>query len=86
MLKNCLVSLYLGEQHTFTLASNRYILIGKTMIEILAAIATGMIVGIIFSFFKLPLPAPPVLSGIMGIVGIYLGGVTYQWIADKFFT
>mgnify|MGYP000598241343 FL=1 len=55
------------------------------MVEILAAIATGMIVGIIFSFFKLPLPAPPVLSGIIGIVGIYLGGLTYQWLAEKFF-
>ena len=56
------------------------------MVEILAALATGAVVGIVFSFFKLPLPAPPVLSGIVGIVGIYLGGIGYQWIAERFFS
>ena len=56
------------------------------MIEILAALATGILVGIIFSLFKLPLPAPPVLSGIVGIFGIYVGGLSYQWIIERFFT
>ena len=56
------------------------------MTEILAALATGMLVGIIFSFFKLPLPAPPVLSGIVGILGIYLGGLGYQWLLERFFS
>tara|TARA_B110000467_G_C18164960_1_gene391837 strand:+ start:593 stop:763 length:171 start_codon:yes stop_codon:yes gene_type:complete len=56
------------------------------MTEILAALATGMLVGIIFSLFKLPLPAPPVLSGIVGIFGIYLGGLSYQWILERFFS
>lgn len=56
------------------------------MIEILAALTTGIIVGVVFSFLKLPLPAPPVLAGIMGILGIYLGGLGYQWIIERFFT
>lgn len=41
---------------------------------ILAAV-TGLIVGGLFSFLNLPIPAPPSLAGVMGIVGIYLGFV-----------
>ncbi|SFL46692.1 XapX domain-containing protein [Halanaerobium salsuginis] len=37
------------------------------------AALTGLIVGGIFSWLKLPIPAPPTLPGVMGIVGIYLG-------------
>jgi XapX domain-containing protein len=55
------------------------------MTELLLALLTGLVVGIIFSALKLPLPAPPVLSGIVGIFGIYLGGIAYHWIIDKFF-
>jgi XapX domain-containing protein len=32
-----------------------------------------LIVGSLFSFIDLPIPAPPTLAGVMGIVGIYLG-------------
>ena len=56
------------------------------MIELLMALATGMVVGIIFSFLKLPIPAPPVLSGIVGIFGIFAGGLAYQWITERFFS
>jgi len=48
------------------------------MTESLLALGTGAVVGFLFSFLKLPLPAPPTLSGIMGIVGIFLGFVIYQ--------
>jgi XapX domain-containing protein len=54
------------------------------VVELLTALATGALVGVLFSLFKLPLPAPPVLSGIVGIFGIYLGGVGYQWIIERF--
>lgn len=37
------------------------------------ALLVGFICGVIFAFFKLPIPAPPQLPGIMGIVGIYIG-------------
>lgn len=56
------------------------------MSEILLALGTGALVGIIFSVLKLPLPAPPVISGIAGIVGIYLGGIGYSWIIERFFS
>ncbi|WP_261300698.1 XapX domain-containing protein [Paenibacillus andongensis] len=44
------------------------------MKELLLSLGAGLIIGMLFKVLKLPLPAPPVLSGILGIVGIYLGG------------
>ena len=51
----------------------------------LLAMAAGFIVGVLFSFLKLPIPAPPVLSGVMGIVGLS-GGIAYSWILTRFFS
>ncbi|KFA99310.1 XapX domain-containing protein [Vibrio mediterranei] len=48
------------------------------MNEVLLALVSGLIVGIIFTAIKLPIPAPPVLSGILGIVGVYLGSLIYN--------
>lgn len=56
------------------------------MAEILLSLGTGALVGLIFSLFKLPLPAPPVIAGIAGIVGIYLGGIGYTWLVERFFS
>ncbi len=56
------------------------------MNEILLSIFAGLLVGVFFSAIKLPLPAPPVLPGILGIVGIYTGGVAYQAIIERFFS
>jgi len=56
------------------------------MTEVIISLATGALVGILFSLLKLPLPAPPVMSGIAGIFGIYLGGIGYQWIIERFFS
>ncbi len=56
------------------------------MYEIIIAVITGLFVGALFSALKLPLPAPPVMSGIMGIVGIYLGGKGYGIIVERFFS
>lgn len=56
------------------------------MSEVLIAVATGAFVGVLFSVLKLPLPAPPVISGVAGIAGIYLGGIGYQWIMERFFS
>lgn len=41
--------------------------------EYLLATLTGVIVGAIFTFLNLPIPAPPTLAGILGIVGVYIG-------------
>ncbi|GDY27097.1 MULTISPECIES: XapX domain-containing protein [unclassified Agarivorans] len=56
------------------------------MYEVIIALITGAVVGIVFSAIKLPLPAPPVLSGIIGILGIYLGGMAYQNVLERFFS
>ena len=54
------------------------------MIEILIALSVGMVVGILFSACKLPIPAPPAIAGVVGIVGIYLGAQTWPLIAKLF--
>ena len=45
----------------------------------LQALFTGFICGAVFTFFNLPLPAPPVLAGIIGIVGIWVGFITVNY-------
>lgn len=37
------------------------------------ALLTGLLAGATFAFFRVPIPAPPTLSGLLGIVGIYIG-------------
>ncbi len=43
------------------------------MKEIIFSVLTGFGCGIIFAAFKLPVPAPPVFAGLMGIFGLWLG-------------
>ncbi len=50
----------------------------------LTALGTGLAVGVLFSALKLPIPAPPVLPGLLGIVGIYAGGELWRFLSDKF--
>ncbi len=44
----------------------------STHITVLALL-TGLLTGALFRFLNIPIPAPPELPGIMGIIGIYLG-------------
>ena len=37
------------------------------------ALLTGLLTGALFRFLNIPIPAPPELPGLMGIVGIYIG-------------
>jgi len=53
------------------------------MLEVLLALLAGFILGMIFCAIKLPLPAPPALAGVMGIVGIFLGGAAWKLIAER---
>jgi XapX domain-containing protein len=39
----------------------------------LLATCTGLVTGALFRFLEIPIPAPPELPGLMGIVGIYAG-------------
>ncbi|MEH6906033.1 MULTISPECIES: XapX domain-containing protein [Neobacillus] len=50
------------------------------MRDVILALIAGLIVGLLFKFLKLPIPAPPVLSGVMGIFGVYFGGILFEWI------
>ena len=50
------------------------------MLEIIKATLAGMACGVVFSLLKLPIPAPPVLAGVMGIVGVFLGYVMVNWL------
>lgn len=45
----------------------------NNMILIIKALITGLVVGLLFAVLKLPIPAPPTLAGIMGIIGVFLG-------------
>lgn len=51
------------------------------MKEVLLSFVAGMIIAMIFKWLKLPLPAPPVLAGVMGVAGVYFGGVVFEWLA-----
>ncbi|ARS88823.1 XapX domain-containing protein [Natrarchaeobaculum aegyptiacum] len=44
----------------------------STQITVLALL-TGLLTGALFRFLNVPIPAPPELPGIMGIVGIFIG-------------
>lgn len=48
------------------------------MVEIIKATLAGIACGVIFSLLRLPIPAPPVLAGVMGIVGVFLGYIIIQ--------
>ncbi len=43
------------------------------------ALLTGLVAGALFAYLRVPIPAPPNLAGIMGIVGIYLGYKLVRW-------
>lgn len=50
------------------------------MLEIIKATLAGMACGVVFSLLKLPIPAPSVIAGVMGIVGVFLGYVMVNWL------
>ncbi len=47
---------------------------------IVLGLLTGFITGAFFALLDVPIPAPPELPGLMGIVGIYLG---YKLVAES---
>jgi XapX domain-containing protein len=48
------------------------------MKELVYTTLTGVAVGGVFSILKLPIPAPPVFAGLMGIVGLWIGYALVQ--------
>ena len=41
--------------------------------QVVLALVTGLAAGAVFAALEVPIPAPPNVAGVMGIVGIYLG-------------
>lgn len=48
--------------------------------QLVLALLAGLFAGALFSVIQIPIPAPPTLSGILGIVGIFLGYKGVEWI------
>ena len=44
----------------------------ETILAVLAFL-TGTLTGAAFAFLEVPIPAPPNVAGVLGIVGIYVG-------------
>lgn len=53
------------------------------MREIILAFVTGFLTGVVFSLARLPIPAPPTLAGIMGIVGIFAGYLLVRYLTGR---
>ncbi|MYL34392.1 DUF1427 family protein [Pontibacillus yanchengensis] len=51
--------------------------------EALLALLAGIVIGIVFKLIKLPLPAPPVLAGVLGVAGVYVGGKIVELVAYR---
>jgi XapX domain-containing protein len=47
------------------------------------ALFAGLATGITFSWLRLPLPAPPTLSGILGAAGVFLGSILFKLMAGR---
>lgn len=47
------------------------------------ALAVGILVGLTFGFTRMPVPAPPTVAGLLGVVGISVGWQIAAWIAER---
>jgi XapX domain-containing protein len=54
------------------------------MREVALALVTGVLVGGLFQLLRLPIPAPPVLAGVAGVAGVWLGASVVTFIMNKF--
>lgn len=44
---------------------------------------TGVVLGVVFSFLRFPIPAPAIIEGALGVVGTTVGGVILgPWLRD----
>lgn len=52
--------------------------------QVSLALITGLIAGGFFRAVQAPIPAPPNVAGVMGIVGLFLGFKLVDWIGFEF--
>jgi XapX domain-containing protein len=43
------------------------------MLTAALALLTGTVCGAVFALVKLPIPAPPTIAGLLGVVGVWAG-------------
>lgn len=55
------------------------------VLVVLLSILTGVFVGVLFTAFRLPLPAPPTFAGVCGIFGVFFGYKLFLFIVERFF-
>lgn len=48
------------------------------------ALLTGFLAGAVFAYVGVPIPAPPTVAGVLGIVGIYLGFKAIEYLGWGF--
>lgn len=48
------------------------------MIVAIEALMLGFVLGAIFAVFRLPIPAPPTVIGVVGILGVTLGVIVVR--------
>lgn len=53
------------------------------LLQISAALGSGILMGAIFTLLKLPLPAPNARAGIAGIAGILAGSLLVNYFMKK---
>lgn len=51
--------------------------------QLVLALLTGIFAGALFSVIQIPIPAPPNLPGVLGIVGSFLGYKGVEWIGVR---
>ena len=50
------------------------------MKTLILSLFSGGIVGLLFAAIRLPIPAPNTVSGILGIVGLFLGYLAWPYL------
>jgi XapX domain-containing protein len=49
------------------------------MMAVAGSLLVGAVVGAVFGLAGLPIPAPPTLAGVAGVVGVWLGYTVAGW-------
>lgn len=53
----------------------------STMVVMLISLLVGIVIGVIFKSLKLPVPVPHDFSGIIGLIGMFVGSALVDVIA-----